>query len=122
MAGGKGGTTSRAVTMFHPNKGVFGMRVEFVSPVLIENVATTDVENTADAGHWLCGGKYRLPGTNEMVEPKYGLRRRRLGRKRARNGHGQSGRGWCAWVVKVQRQVEGRVVVVGRTLYSDTCN
>ena len=57
-------------TMFHPNKGAYGMRVEFVQSVLIENVAIVDVENTADAGHWLCGEKYRLPVTNEMVEPR----------------------------------------------------
>jgi hypothetical protein len=45
--------------MFHPNKGAVGIRIEFVADVMLENVQVLDVDNTANAGHWLCGETYR---------------------------------------------------------------
>jgi hypothetical protein len=56
--------------MFHANKGAIGIRIEFVADVLLESVQVLDVDNTANAGHWLCGEKFRLPATDELVEPR----------------------------------------------------
>ena len=56
--------------MFHSNKGAIGLRLEFVEDVVVQNTTITDVSNTADVGHWLCGEKWRLPDTGELIEPK----------------------------------------------------
>lgn len=57
-------------TMFHVNKGAIGIRLEFVEDVVLDGVVVEDIENTADAGHWLCGEQYRLPETHEHVTAK----------------------------------------------------
>jgi hypothetical protein len=49
---------------------VVALRLEFVEGVTVRDVKINDILNTADAGHWLCGEKYRLPGTFEMIEAK----------------------------------------------------
>ena len=57
-------------TMFHENKGAIGVRLEFVENVVVVDTNVTDISNTADVGHWLCGEKWRLPDTGELIEVK----------------------------------------------------
>ena len=40
--------------LFHPNKGIAGLRLEFLQNVLIDNVDILDLYNSGDADHWLC--------------------------------------------------------------------
>lgn len=55
-------------TMFHHNKGIVGVRLEFVKNVHVTNVVVENLTNTADVGHWLCGEQFRLSTTNEFIE------------------------------------------------------
>jgi len=55
--------------MFHPGKGVVGVKLDFVGGVSLKNVTIAKVENAGDDGHWLCDRQrtYRLPKTGELV-------------------------------------------------------
>jgi hypothetical protein len=53
--------------LFHPNKGIAGLRLEFLQNVLIDNVDILDLYNSGDADHWLCSRKYRLYSTQEEI-------------------------------------------------------
>jgi len=46
--------------LFHPNKGLVGIRAEFIQEVIMQNISMTELSNTGDDNHWLCTRKYRL--------------------------------------------------------------
>jgi hypothetical protein len=55
--------------LFHPNKGIAAVRLEFMENVLIDGMDIVDLYNSGDADHWLCSRKYRLYSTQEEIMP-----------------------------------------------------
>merc|ERR1719461_8467 len=56
-----------ADALFHPNKGIAGMRLEFLQNVLVDSVSMSDFYNGGDFDHWLCRKKYQLYSTKEQI-------------------------------------------------------
>jgi len=61
--------TCGADAMFHINKGIVGLRLEFLGNVTLNDVTVENIENVGDAGHWLCDRKFQLFDNREVVQP-----------------------------------------------------
>merc|ERR1719242_1356772 len=65
--------------LFHPNKGLVGLRIEFMENVLLDSIRMENLKNTGDLDHFLCSRKYRLSSTQELLVPQKNKPGRHLG-------------------------------------------
>eukprot|EP00961_Rhodomonas_salina_P231464 3126495-Rhodomonas_salina.1 len=56
-------------TMFHPNHGVVGIKLQQTLHVELKRVEVSDLRNDADKGHWLCSQQYELPENSQTFVP-----------------------------------------------------
>eukprot|EP00494_Astrolonche_serrata_P024314 UN24572 len=54
--------------LFHVNKGVVGIRVEFMGNVLLDNVEVMNIANDGDMTHWFCDREFQLYDNMERIK------------------------------------------------------
>lgn len=57
--------------LFHSNKGLVGLRLEFLGNVTLNRISLKNLENTGDKDHWVCGLQWVETNHNERIRSRF---------------------------------------------------
>lgn len=63
--------TCGADTMFHNMQGMIGLKILETNRVVLKNMKIHNIVNKADAKHWVCEQKWKLPSTGETIKANH---------------------------------------------------